>query len=101
MPTTKVIRYRTKPECAEENACLIGNVFAELAHEKPDGLRYSAFRLEDGVTFVHVAVLAGDGNPLQSSAAFAAFQLGIGDRTVEGPIPADATVIGNFRLLAE
>jgi hypothetical protein len=36
---------------------------------------------------------------LTSSPAFAAFQAGVAERCGEGPIPADATVIGNFRLL--
>jgi acyl dehydratase len=99
MSTTRVIRYRTKPEHAEENERLVRGVFAELAEEQPEGLHYATFRLDDGVSFVHVAVTDGDENPLTSSAAFAAFQAGIGDRCAEGPTPADAAVIGNFRLI--
>ena len=99
MTTTKVIRYRTKPEHAEENERLIRAVFAELAREDPDGLHYATFRLDDGVSFVHVAVLDGDENPLTSSPAFAAFQAGIAERCAEGPMAADATAIGAFRLL--
>ncbi len=100
MPTTKVIRYRTQPEHADENERLVRGVFAELAEERPGGLHYATFRLEDGVSFVHVAVTDGDENPLTSSRAFAAFQADIGERCVEGPIAADATVVGNFDLLA-
>src|SRR5580704_3532753 len=100
MPTTKVIRYRTKPEHADENERLVREVFAELAQENPAGLRYATFRLADGVSFVHVAVTDGDENPLTSSPAFAAFQADIGQRCAEGPAPSDATVIGNFGLLA-
>jgi hypothetical protein len=101
MTVTKVIRYMTKPESAAENDQLIQQVFAELNQEKPEGLRYTAFRLDDGVTFVHVAVIEGDENPLQASTAFAAFQSGIADRVAEGPFPADATVVGNYRLLPD
>lgn len=61
-----VIRYRTKPESADENQRLIENVFADLATEAPAGLRYSSFRLADGVTFVHVV----DGEGLPKLAAF-------------------------------
>jgi acyl dehydratase len=100
MTTTKVIRYRTKPEHADENERLVRAVFAELAEDAPEGLHYATFRLDDGVSFVHVAVTDGDENPLTSSPAFAAFQAGIGERCAEGPVPADARVIGNFRLLA-
>ena len=100
MPTTRVIRYRTKPEHADENERLVRAVFAELAESHPDGLHYATLRLDDGVSFVHVAVTDGDENPLTSSPAFAAFQAGIGERCAEGPTPAEATVIGDFRLLA-
>ena len=41
MTTTKVIRYRTKPEQADENERLIRDVFAELAEQDPDGLHYA------------------------------------------------------------
>jgi hypothetical protein len=99
MTTTTVVRYRTTPEQADENERLVREVFAELAESKPDGLRYATFRLDDGVSFVHVAVLDGDVNPLTSSPAFAAFQADIGSRCVEVPAPASATAIGNFRLL--
>ena len=99
MAVTKVIRYQTKPECADENERLIRNVFAELTEQDPGGIRYATFRLDDGVSFVHVAVLDGEENPLTSSPAFAAFQAGIAERCAEGPVPAGATAIGNFRLL--
>jgi hypothetical protein len=59
--------------------------------------QYAAFRLDDGVSFLHVAVLDGGDNPLLASAAFAEFQSGIKDRCIDGPAPADATVIGSYR----
>jgi hypothetical protein len=99
--TTKVIRYKTKPESAEENARLIRAVFAELAAEEPEGLHYASFRLDDGVSFLHVAVIDGDDNPLTRSPAFAAFQSDIADRLAEGPFQSDATAVGSFRLLPE
>jgi hypothetical protein len=101
MTVTKVIRYRTKPESADENERLIREVFAELAKQNPDGLRYAAFRLDDGVSFLHVAVLDGEENPLTASAAFGEFQSGIKDRCAEGPIPADATIVGSYGLVSE
>jgi hypothetical protein len=99
MTVAKVIRYKTKPESADENERLIRDVFAELAKENPEGLRYAAFRLDDGVSFLHVALLDGDDNPLSASAAFGQFQSGIKDRCAEGPVPADATVVGSYRIL--
>jgi hypothetical protein len=101
MSVTKVVRYRTHPQHADENERLIREVFAELDAKRPDGLRYASFRLDDGVSFVHVAVLDGDENPLAASAAFAAFQAGIADRCAEGPAASDATVIGSYHLLPD
>jgi hypothetical protein len=99
MTVTKVVRYRTSsPETADDNERLVRAVFAELTADNPDGLRYAAFRLDDGVSFLHVAVLDGDVNPLAGSAAFGAFQSGVADRCVEGPIQADARIIGSYRL---
>jgi len=86
MPVTKVIRYRTKPEHADENERFVRDVFAELAEQIPEGLHYAAFRLDDGVSFLHLAVIDGEVNPLTTSAAFAAFQAGIADRWPRGPI---------------
>ncbi len=98
MTVTKVIRYTTKPERADENAALVEAVYAELALKNPEGLRYATLRLDDGVSFVHIAMLDGGENPLTRSAAFAAFQAEISDRLTEGPIQADATVVGAYGL---
>ena len=95
MIETRVIRYRTKIESVEENVRLIEAVFAELAELETPGIRYEALRLNDGVTFIHIATLDGDSNPLGASPAFAAFQSGIGARLEEGPYPATATIVGS------
>ncbi len=51
-----VVRYRTKPERADENQRLVEDVFAELEELDATGFAYASFRLEDGVSFVHVVV---------------------------------------------
>ena len=99
MATVKVVRYTTKPEAADENARLVKAVFAELAETRPDGLRYATVRLDDGVSFVHIAEVDAEHNPLSSSPAFAEFQAGLGDRVTEGPDPRDAEIVGSYRLL--
>jgi hypothetical protein len=93
-----VVRYRTKPGRADENQALVEKVFAELAAERPDDLRYMTFRLDDGVTFVHVASIATpDGtNPLAANAAFGTFQQEIADRCEEGPLVMTAAVVGSY-----
>jgi hypothetical protein len=95
-----VVQYRTRPERADENQALVEKVFAELAAAQPAGLRYATFRLADGEQFVHVAeVDTSDGaNPLARIAAFAEFQREIPDRMAEGPVVADATLVGSYRF---
>lgn len=92
-----VVRYRSKPDRADENQRLVEAVFAELADTEPDGIRYATLRLADG-TFVHVADIEGDTNPLADTAAFAEFQRGIADRCEVGggPNPQDAILVGSY-----
>lgn len=97
MSNTVVVRYTTRADAAAENQRLVERVFAQLAEDDPAGLRYATFRLADGVTFVHVATIEGEVNPLSKSSAFADFQRDIGSRCAESPEVADATVVGSYR----
>jgi hypothetical protein len=96
MSDSIVVRYRTKPEAAEENQRLIEAVFAQLTAESPADLRYTAYRLEDGVTFVHVASGAGRA-ALGNVAAFQEFQRDIAARVETGPDATPATVVGSYQ----
>jgi len=58
------VRYRVKPDRVTENEELVRAVYEELGRVRPDGLAYATFKLEDGVSFVHLARTTGDGNPL-------------------------------------
>jgi len=97
MAHTVIVRYTTRSDRADENERLIRAVFAELAESRPPGLDYAAFRLEDGVSFVHVATIEGDRNPLTSLPAFRSFVSGIGDRCVEPPLPTGGSQVGGYR----
>jgi len=77
----------------------VKQVFAQLAEDGPDGLRYAAFRLADGVTFVHIAIFDGEANPLKQTTAFAEFQREITKRCVEPPVSAEATLVGSYRMI--
>ena len=96
MDQTVIVRYRTRPEAAEDNAVLIENVFSALAELDPGGLEYTAYQLDDGVTFVHVARLSGRSNPLVTLPAFAEFQRGLTQRCVGPPVPSGATTVGSY-----
>jgi hypothetical protein len=96
-----VIRYKTRPDMADSNAELIAGVFAELKATSPEGLRYLSLRLDDD-TFVHFVESESDsGSALPAMAAFKAFQSGIRERCIEPPQPGNATIVGNYRMLAE
>jgi len=96
-----VVRYRTKPERAEENRRLVENVFAQLGEMGATGFAYTCLRLEDGVSFVHVLVEEPGGGPvaLADVPAFKEFVAGIGERCDEPPVAQQATVVGAHRLL--
>jgi hypothetical protein len=96
MSRTVVVRYKTRPEAAEENQRLVERVFAELHEKDPGGTRYATFRLADGVTFIHVSVTEGDVSPVTTTAAFAEFQRGVDGRCVELPVLTEATVVGSY-----
>jgi hypothetical protein len=96
-----VVRYKVKEGRGDENQALVEAVFAELAESQPAGLRYGTFRLEDGVTFIHIARTEGEGSPLQDSAAFKAFTADLPARCDEPPAPSPATLVGQYGLLAD
>jgi len=93
-----VVRYQAKPERADENQQLIEAVFAELEEREPKGFTYQAFRLEDGVSFVHVAIEhdIDDPDSLQDVPAFQAFLAGIADRCDIPPVAKGATIVGGY-----
>ncbi|HKF92625.1 MAG TPA: hypothetical protein VKC52_14245 [Acidimicrobiia bacterium] len=66
-------------------------MFAELAERQPDNFRYAAFRLEDGVRFVHIVNETDDGsNPIPLTV-----QREITDRCAVQPVPSGATIVGS------
>jgi hypothetical protein len=94
-----LVRYTTRPDTAEENQRLIEQVFAELHATAPVGLRYATFRLDDGVSFVHIVGPDGDVDPLRRTAAFGELQTGISQRVVGQIEPTEATLVGAYRFL--
>jgi len=92
-----IVRYTVKPDQVESNEGLVRAVYEELGRTAPAGLRYATFKLEDGVSFVHVAsVEAADGrNPLGQVEAFARFQQGIADRCDNPPVATEMSDVGS------
>jgi hypothetical protein len=98
--STRIVRYEVKPEHVAENERIVRAVYEELSALAPDGFRYATFRLDDGVSFLHVSASDGDGpTPLPQLEAFQAFQAGLRDRCAVPPHNAPAQVVGAYPAL--
>jgi hypothetical protein len=95
---TVMVRYKLKADRVAENERYVGDVFAQLEREKPAGIRYATFKLDDGVSFVHIASLdAAEGtNPLTALSAFKAFTSAIKDRCEEVPVSTTLNPVGSY-----
>ena len=96
-----MVRYKVKPERVEENVELVRAVYDEIRCTEPAGLRYASFKLDDGVSFVHLAVTENGASPLSKVKAFQEFQKNIEDRTDEGPVVTELDLIGSFHLVGD
>jgi len=91
-----MVTYTLKPDRVAENEQLASAVYAELQQAAPAGLRYATFRLDDGVSFMHIVSHEepDGGNALTALPAFQAFAAGVKDRCVEPPRRVTLTRIG-------
>jgi len=99
--TRVMVRYRVKPDQVAANEELVRDVYAELERVRPDGLRYATFKLEDGVSFLHLATHESDRSPLGEIEAFRRFQSGVRDRCDEPPVVTELEEVGSFRFHGE
>jgi hypothetical protein len=94
-----VTRYAMQSgEAADENQRRVEGVFEELSSTKPDNVSYIVLRLADD-SFVHLSFHDhGDDevNPIASTAAFAHFQDGHGDRRQGGVDQQTAELVGSY-----
>ncbi len=93
-----LVRYKVKPERVAEHEALVRAVFEELSRTAPPGLRYGAYKQADGVSFVHVAFVSAEKNPLDDCAAFKAFTAGIRERCDDPPVTVGMEEIGAFGM---
>ncbi len=95
-----MVRYTVKQGQAEHNEELVRAVYRELHERSPQGLRYATFRLDDGLSFVHLAEVDGEDNPLTELPAFKAFTAGIGERCDAPPVTSSLAEVGSFGLFS-
>jgi hypothetical protein len=95
-----MVRYRVKADRAAENETYVKKVFEQLERERPTGVRYATFKLDDGVSFVHIAsIQSEDGtNPLTELSAFKAFTADIKDRCEEPPVTVKLNEVGSYEF---
>lgn len=98
-----IVRYRVKPDRVAENEELVRGVYDELHRSQAAGIRYATFRLDDGMSFVHLASTeTEDGrNPLSDLPAFKRFQENLGDRCDDAPVVTELREIGSYRFFAD
>ena len=97
-----MVRYQVKPGRTEENEELVRGVYDELRRAEFAGLRYATFKLDDDVTFVHIAVETGEGDrSLADLNAFKAFTKDIGERCDVAPVASGLREVGSFRFFGE
>lgn len=96
-----LVSYTVKPGREEENAALVRAVFEELAHTRPDGLRYAVFHLPESRQFIHLYTDEGSPTGVQGLAAFQAFIAGAKEIHEQPATFAKPELIGDYGTFAE
>jgi hypothetical protein len=91
-----LIRYRLKPDQVERNEKLVRAIYEELHRAGPSGLRYVIYKLEDGVTFMHISESEGEESPMAGLASVQEFRRELGDRCEEQPVLSELTEVGSY-----
>lgn len=90
------VQYTVREDFADTNASNIRAVMDELRALGADGIQYSAFRVGDGNTFVHLVVMEDDSKSdiIPGLAAFGRFRTALRDGAVTPPSNEDWAVVG-------
>jgi hypothetical protein len=96
-----LIRYRLKAEQVERNEELVRAMFEELHRAAPSGLRYTIFKLEDGVTFMHISESEGEDSPMAGFASVQEFRRELADRCDEQPELSELTEVASYHAGAD
>ncbi|MFL6623647.1 MAG: hypothetical protein ACJ8J7_13195 [Sulfurifustaceae bacterium] len=95
-----MVRYKVKADRAEENERYIAAVFEQLKREHLPQVHYASFKLEDGVSFVHIASFETDDSnrALRELPTFKAYLEGISDRCQEQPVISTMREVGTYQF---
>jgi len=96
---SSMVRYKVRPDRADENETLVKAVYEQLNRERPEGLHYATFKLPDGVSFMHIVIDTDQpGRILNDVAAFKAFAAEIESRCEEPPVATELTIVGSYSV---
>jgi hypothetical protein len=95
-----LVRYKVKASKVAENEQLVKEVYKQLHEKKINGFHYTTLKLDDGVTFIHIAYSDTEQANKESSSlsAFKKFQENIKDRCDEQPVVSQVSVIGSYNF---
>jgi hypothetical protein len=92
-----IISYTVRPATAKVNEELIRDVFDELAEVEPENVRYTAYALEDGVSFLHLVEVKDGENPIPDLASFKRYTEAVLERCQQQPVVNQAREVGTYR----
>jgi hypothetical protein len=92
-----VVSYTVRPETAKVNEELIRGVFDELAQVEPANVRYTAYALDDGVSFLHIVEVEDGENPIPDLASFKRYSEAVLERCQQQPLVNRAREVGAYR----
>jgi len=95
-----IVSARVHADNADAVAIEAHKTFAAIAAAEPD-VGYAICKRTDGVTFVAVLDLPGEGNPLSAIPAFVEFQQSLSAWVAEPPMSEVWEVVGSYGLFAE
>ncbi|MEV0154482.1 hypothetical protein AB0H57_12180 [Micromonospora sp. NPDC050686] len=94
---TILIRYRVRPDRLDEHLSLLGEVHEELVRLRPAGFRYLTLRLDDGRSFVDVAMGSELPGPLAALESFRSYRADLVERCEQRDV-ATFTVLGSYAM---
>lgn len=92
-----MIRYKVKPDQVQRHLELLDAVYEELESTRPDGFRWSTFRLEDGLTFVDFVAGENLPEPLPRLESFRRYRASLDERCDER-FASELHEVGSYRF---
>ena len=96
-----MVTYKVKPDRVQENEDLVKAVYDELRQKNDPDIHYATFKLDDGLTFTHIASFASPEKQaaLTDSKSFSAFRENLPDRCEVPPDPQKLTEIDSYNFI--